>query len=284
MRSIWLPQKRKGVTQLITRQRVIPLFGRFMICMMIVVACLGTALSQRACHAGYIDVDPWSMIIEDLRKPNHFAILEMLNVNLLLSHAMEREEIPEWLIQLVGDASKVDCLPLLGEWVSGLPDLEQTLKESPAYGNRVESYSLQTLMRTDHQHSTYLPSNIPMGNYYAAYDGSACTAISWDLLHSQKRPWATECNAGRASGSILGAIMLNAGSLRITRPVTLLIDGAGHICILTRIDDIFGLDGIGGLGPALDSNNRLVVGAEEEAVGVVNEMGISLVHPDTLIP
>ena len=78
--------------------------------------------------------------------------------------------------------------------------------------------------------------------------------------------------------------MLNVDNLRITRSMPLLIDGAGHLCVLTRIDDIKGRDGIGELGPVLDSNNRLVVGPEGAVVGVVHEMGISLVHPDILIP
>ena len=43
--------------------------------------------------------------------------------------------------------------------------------------------------------------------------------------------------------------MLNVDNLRITRSMTLLIDGAGHLCVLTRIDDIKGRDGIGELGP-----------------------------------
>lgn len=251
---------------------------------MIAVACLGISFPQDACHAEYMDVDPWSVIIEDLRKPDHVAVLEMLSVDISQEETMEREEMPEWLIQLAGDAFEAGCLPLLHEWISKVPDLEQTIKESPAYRNAVECYSLQTLIKTDHQFSTHLPTDIPLGNCYAAYDGSACTGMTWDLLHAEKRPWATDCNAGRASGSILGAVMLNVDNLRITRSMTLLIDGAGHICVLTRIDDIKGLDGIGELGPVLDSNNRLVVGAEGAVVGVFHEMGVSLVHPDMLIP
>lgn len=57
-----------------------------------------------------------------------------------------------------------------------------------------------------------------------------------------------------------------------------------HYSVLTQINDIEGLDGIGESGPVLDSNNRLVVGAEGAVVGVVHETGVSLVHPGILLP
>lgn len=269
--------------QLIAYPRAWPLSVKCLICTVLAIVCLGTSLLQGVCRAEYIDVDPWSVIVDDLEKPDHVAAFEMLSVDISQAETMEREDMPEWLIQLADDAFQAHCLPPLREWILKVPDLEEAIQESPSYRGAVEHYSVQTLMKADHQFSTYLPDGTPFGNFYAAYDGSECTGMMWDLLHAQKRPWATFRDPYRVSGAILDAVMLNVDKLKITRSITLLIDGAGHIGVLIRIDDIQELDGIGELGPVLASNNRPIVGADGAVIGVVHETGVSLVHPDILI-
>ena len=252
--------------------------------MVVVVVCLGLCLPQVVCQAEYIDADPWSIVVEGLGTPGSFAVLEMLSVNFYQPQTMESEEMPEWLIKLICDASQIGCLPLIGEWLVELPDLRETLMESPAYLNEIEQYSLRTLMRVDQQHSTYIPIGTPMGNYYAFYDGSECTAVCWDLLHARRQPWATECRAVRAAGSILGAIMLCSDNLEMGIPMVLFIDGAGHIFILARTEDIEGLQGINWLDVESDVDSRAIIGVGRMAIGVVSETGMSLLHPDILIP
>lgn len=249
---------------------------------MIAVILLASSFACATSRAICLDTRPWREIIGDLEKPNHFAVLELLDVNLLQPSSLEAKKAPDRLVQLICYAAKVDCLPLLGEWTSELPYVQRTLEESPAYHNTLEQYSLKTLMRTDHEHSTYVSQGIPLSNYYAAYDGSACTGMSWETTEeSVLQCNMYECDPGRASGSILGAIMLNADSLNIDRPMTVVIDAAGHTGVLALINDINDLAGIGELS-VLDLTHHLIIGAEGETVGVVHSSGLALLHPSIL--
>jgi hypothetical protein len=251
------------------------------VCIAISVILLASSFAC-ASSGATADTRPWRHILGDLERANHFAVLEMLCANFFQPSSLEAQGAPDWLVEMVRAGADTGCLPLLGEWVSEIPHLEQTLKESPAYRNIVSQYSLKTLMKTDHEHSAYVNPRIPVSNYYAAYDGSACSGMSWEVTEKSVMQHNTsECDPGRASGSILGAIMLNAGSLNINRPMTAVIDAAGHTGVLALIGDISDLAGTGELS-VLDLTHNLIIGAGGETVGVVHSSGLALLHPKIL--
>ena len=58
-------------------------------------------------------------------------------------------------------------------------------------------------------------------DYIAASEGSACSAMSWEVTEELVMQYdMSECDPGGASGSVLGAIMLNVDSLNVDSPMS----------------------------------------------------------------